>query len=237
MRVAGAVGWNCCPLASEPHVWPVHKARGLPAGGQPRAGHGAPNVEATVFLELELRSDISPLLSHPIWSEVSHQVCHPLLGHTCWSQESSQRSHHHGPLSLGSDPPGTATLLSHIILSVGRPSFESVSQLRPGDPHLLSDPIPPRASGCLPVLRPSLSSGRCLWRATRCRSSPITSSWRWTAREPAFSRPLALGLFPRPASPSLPFPALPHLPTDPGFLPRHPQRSDPPERRAPTPCS
>lgn len=158
-----------------------------------------------------------------------------------WSQESSQRTSHQGPLSLGSDPPPPPRHGGHTSVPYNflcrKAVLESVSQLHPGNPHLLSDPIPPWPQGRLLVLRPSLSSGRCLWRVTRCPSSPFTSSWRWTARETVFSRPLSLGRFPRPGSPSLPFPALPHLPTDPRFLPLHPQRSDPPERRAPTPCS
>lgn len=52
--------------------------------------------------------------------------------------------------SLGSDHVATATLLSHIISSIGRPSFDSFSKLHPRDPHLLSHPFPPGASAVPP---------------------------------------------------------------------------------------
>lgn len=61
------------------------------------------------------------------------------------------------------------------------------------------------------VLRSPLPSGRCLWRGTHCRSSPITSSWPWTARETPCPHPLSLGLS-RNSKPFL-VPALPCPPT------------------------
>lgn len=63
--------------------------------------------------------------------------------------------------------------------------------------HPLPSPFPRLSGASSSQISPP--SGRCLWRGTRCRSSPITSSWHRRARETPFPRPPSLGLSPIPS--------------------------------------